>query len=477
MDLPISEEICVSIPAPSGQIAAATAAEAPRDIARTRATIVQQTALRPLSDEAALDYVTPAPTNERFEVRASAARDPDDPTHGWMSVEAVAPVGKADIPLRITLLLDVSSSMESVPTRTLPPLQDVIDPQERVNRLDLAKAVIDELVRRMPPRGEVALVAFEESRARVLLQPTSILDRDRIREAVSRANPGDASGARSPLETVYDLAGASFDPCADHRVLLITDDNAYLGGKEKKAHEMVEAWAERGLELWTLSIGLLGQDSESLDALTRAGGGVHLYADAKSEAVEPLVAALRASGAVVRDPAVKVEFGDDVVSWRRVGSSDAPSHGADTWTFGSTLEGGYRETRLYELTLKPPPPPPPPPPAAAPVPGAPETPPPPPPPAPPPPAPWASVTWSAGSPVPGDWTRGERVEVPGGSLVDAAPSLRARIYALDVAGATRDPAADWAALDALGQELVREPGPALELHAWAHDLATRPVTR
>ena len=79
--------------------------------------------------------------------------------------------------------------------------------------------------------------------------------------------------------------------------------------------------------------------------------------------------------------------------------------------------------------------------------------------------------------MPGDWTRGERVEVPGGSLVDAAPYLRARIYALDVAGATRDPAADWAALDALGQELVREPGPALELHAWAHDLATRPVTR
>lgn len=473
MDLPISEELCVAVPAPVAQIEAASQAIPPRDVALTRATIVQQSALRPLPDAAALAYIGPAPTTERFEVRASAARDPDDPTHGWMSVEAVAPVGKSDVPLRITLLLDVSSSMESVPTRSLPMLQDTLEPQHRTNRLDLAKAIIDELVWRMPPRGEVALVVFEESRGRVLLQPTPILDRDRIREAVARAAPGDANGARTPLETVYDLAGGTFDPCADHRVLLITDDNAYLGGKEKKTHATVEAWAERGLELWTLSLGLLGQDSPSLDALTKAGGGVHLYADSKSEAIEPLVAALRASGAVIRDPSLRVDFGADVVSWKLVGSESAPAKGSDTWTLGETLEGGFRETRLYELTLKPPPPPPPPPTetesAAATEPGTEptETEPPPPPP------PWASVTWSAGSPVPGDWTRGDTLKVAGGALVDAAPYLRARIYALRVAEATRDPATDWKAIDALGQELIREPGPARELHAWAHDLASR----
>ncbi len=476
MDLPISETVCVSVPSPVGQIKAAAEATVPRDVALTRGTIVREVPLRPLGVDQALQYLPPATTTDKFAVRASAAVDPGDPTRGFVAVEAAAPIGRSDIPLRITLLLDVSESMESVPMRVLPALQDEVPPDDKTSRLDLAKAVIDELVVRMPARGELALVAFQANEARVLLQPTPAERRERIREAVARARPGDAYGSRTPLETVYDLAGTSFDPCADHRVLLITDDNAHLHGKEKKTFSTVAEWAAKGLELWTLSVGLLGEDSPQLDALTEAGGGVHVYADTRSEAVEPLVAALRSAGAVVREPSIEVGFGPRVTSWRRVGTEGGPSTGPDTWALPVTLEGGWREARLYEVTLAPPPPEPTPDPtapapaSAPPAPADPAA-----EPAPPtPPEPWATVTWAVGSPVPGDWTRGEVVPVAPVALVDAQPFLRGRVYAIRVAEATSAPSPDWAALDALGKELVREPGGARELHAWAHALSARP---
>src|SRR5690606_26153331 len=103
-----------------------------------------------------------------------------------------------------------------------------------------------------------------------------------------------------------------------------------------------------------------------------------------------------------------------------VGTEEGPKTGSDVWTLDPTLEGGWREARLYEVTLAPPPPAPEPAaeaPAEVPAEAPAE------PVEPVPEAPWATVTWSVGSPVPGDWTRQDVVAVRPVALVDAEPFL------------------------------------------------------
>jgi hypothetical protein len=440
----VSEEVCVAAPSPAGAIEAARRAAPPRELSRIRGDLAAHRPPGLLPADALLAYLPPAATSSAFEVRAAGAVDPADPTHGWVVVEGVTSLGQSELPLRLTVLLSLSESMGSAPTADLPLRQDGGPGAVRpATRIELAKSILDELVRRMPSRTEVALVVFDRRSGRVALPPTRATERERIREVIERLQPVGSEASQSPLDAAYQLAGEDWDPCADQRMLLLTDDRAQLAPNPAKMASTVGSWAKKGLELWTVSLALLGRTAPEVEGLAEVGRGTHLYADTKSEAVEPLLAALRASGAVVREPAIEVAFGPGVTSWTRV--AGAPGSGADTFPLPTTLEGGWREARVYEVTLDP---------AVS--------------------GPLATVTWAGGSPIPGEWTVGATTELPTTPLDAAAPPfLKERVFATALAATSARATPDWAKVRDWGAALALGPGPARELLVWSDLLADR----
>lgn len=439
---PPSDTICVASRPVGAPIAAVAAAGADPRLAAVRRALHEGTAVPPVDPGVLVSYIAPAPTRAKMEVRAAAAVDPSDPSRGWLAVEAIAPLGRSGVPLHLTILMDTSDSMYSVPFTVVPPLLDEAPPSpggryRNVQRLEVARAALIELTKRLPSRADVSVVVFDRARAETLLaRPVPATAVDDLRFALGRASQEVArKGVRTPLEAVYTVASASYDPCADNRILLVTDDNDRMDLDREVVTQTVKAWADRGLELWTLSVGQLGAQTPSVETLTRAGHGVLLYADTVSEAVEPLSAALRATGTLVRAPTVDISL---------TGASLAPLTGAgSSWSLPPALDAGWRRVELYALTVDPS--------ATGPI---------------------GSVRLTASSPVPGEWTVDTTVPIEILPLAEADPIVRTRVFAWEVGQALAG-ATSWERVQALGAVAVREDGPARELQAWAATLGAR----
>jgi hypothetical protein len=438
---PIDDEICVSARSSAAALEVAQQAGADEAITGFRTALVDGRPLPGLEPGALVRYVPPALTREVLEVRGGVAVDPADPQRGWVVVEAVTALGRSDVPLHLTVLVDVSGSMDSAPLSALSSLQDL--PARNVSRLALAQEVLKDLVARLPAQATVSISAFVREQAAVVLPPTPATEHDMLVRAIRRVD-GEAvrSGRAPPLQLAYDLAGANLDGCADRRILIVTDDAARFELDPDEVQEQVEGWAARGVEMWTLSLGTSGVRSPSIEALVAAGQGGVVYADMRSEALEPLAAALRATGTVGRQPKVSVSFPPGV-SWRRM--DGARGQGVDSWVLPERIGAGYRRVELYEVSL----------PA---LPEGTEA------------GPW-SVTWSMQSPVPGEWTKGKTLTLAPAPLTQSAPLVTERVLAWTVGEALSAAQTDWTALGRWAEPLVRTDGPAREIQGWLPLLA------
>jgi len=438
-----TEEVCVAISRdmPSGLAVAAP----PPAVADFRVQLADGKQPGPVTIADLVRAIPPDSARRRIQVQAAAAPHPVDPNKALVAVQAAAPPGGV-APLKLTLLIDTSGSMYSVTSRELPPLQDEgpADTYRPVNRLAMAKRALHDLVDRLPARATVAVVSFELNQGVTLLSPTSTDRMDRIHAAIDRA--GEEKGLGNILALTAAASVQYFDLCADNRVLLVTDDNAALDPDPLTVQKAVAAWRGAGVELWTMSLGLLGRPAPLVSQITALGGGVHLRADTLTEATDQLSASLRANGAAARDVAVVVQPNSArVASWRRIGSDGAHS-GPHSWGIPKTVDSGWRRAELYELTL---------------VPGSTG-------------GPLATLTWSAGSPSPGEWARSDEVAVSLTPLADAPPFLRNRAVAVGfgakVSGEWRR---TWEAVAQWAGSVASEQGPGRELAAWAHLMAGR----
>lgn len=427
----VAEEICVSARSSGAAIEAASASKVDAVIARTRDAIIHGNPLPPFDPAVLVRYISPEITRKPLEVRAAGAIDPSDPSRGWVAVEAIAALGRSDVPLHLTALVDVSESMESAPMSGLSALQG--DYTSPVSRLELTKAVLSKLAERLPARSEISLLAFVRDRSNVVLPPTPASEQATIERALRRLHGDAVKTGNMPLDLAYDTAGSNIDGCVDRRVLVITDDRARFTLDPEEDAEKVRSWAARGIELWTLSLGGWGRPSPSIDMFTEAGRGISIYADTLSEAVEPLTAALRATGAVGQNPSISVSFGPAITSFRRIdGVSGA---GTDTWTLPQKILAGYRAVQLYEVTLGE---------------GT----------------PTFAATSRLESPVPGEWQ--ETSESKGALLPlrEADPLVAERVLAWRLGSALVSSETDWTALAAWAGPLVRRDGPGREMLGW-----------
>jgi len=276
-------------------------------------------------------------------------------------------------PAHLTFLVDVSDSMRSVFTRSYP----VLDPEDvdfdanqqlfgRVNRLTLAQRAVALLVDELDVRGTLAIATYGAG-SEVVLEPTPLRQGAAIRAAVLGLGPPEEEGLDRGVKLAYRLASKAFDPCDDNRLIVIGDGGGVLRGDPGLAFRALSDRASSGIAVSAIGVGLRNRQSLDMERLASVGYGRAHYADSLYDAVLALRRELRPGGIALRDVALDVSFSEEA-------AVDVVPFTEERELSFSQLPEGWRSTRLYAFRLSQ---------ARGDV---------------------MTVSWSAGSQVPGEWT-------------------------------------------------------------------------
>lgn len=299
--------------------------------------------IRPEEFYNAFSYGDPAPSMaEKVSCRTEQSADPTMQQRNLLRIAMAVPAtgrGAAE-PLRLTVLLDTSGSME------------------REDRAAAVARAMQVLVSLLGRDDRVTLVGFAR-------QPRLIADQV----------PGDKAGAlldvirRTPaqggtnIEEAIKLAGElalrQLTPGAQNRIVLLTDGAANLGDADP-AHlgARVEALRQKGLSFDACGVGTNGIDDSVLEALTRKGSGRYYVLDTPEAAdagfARQLAGALRPAAENVK---VQVRFNPARVgNYRLVGFERHRLRKEDfrnDAVAAAALAAGEAAVALYEVEALP----------------------------------------------------------------------------------------------------------------------------
>jgi Ca-activated chloride channel family protein len=243
-------------------------------------------------------------------------------------------------PASLTFVIDVSGSMDME------------------NRLGLVKQSLQLLVDRLRPTDTVAIVVYG-SDARVVLNPTSGEDRNRILDAIYSLRTDGATNAEAGLRLGYQLAYRAYRPGGINRVILCSDGVANVGATGPDAIlEQIRGYADAGITLTSVGFGMGNFNDVLMEQLADNGNGVYAYIDNLDEAerlfVDNLTSTLQT---IALDAKVQVDFNPEVVARyrligyenRAVADQDFRNNAVDAGEIGA----GHSVTALYAVLLHP----------------------------------------------------------------------------------------------------------------------------
>jgi Ca-activated chloride channel homolog len=260
-----------------------------------------------------------------------------------------------------TLLVRVGIKAFDQARATLPPanlvfLVDVSGSMDEPNKLPLLKIALRLLVDQLKPEDHVSLVTYA-SGTRVVLEPTSGRERDRIRAAIDQLTPGGSTAGAAGIALAYQMARQGFIQDGINRILLATDGDFNVGITDfSQLKGMVEERRKSGVSLSTLGFGVGNYDEERMEQMADAGDGNYSYIDTLNEAQKVLVEEGSSTLSIVaRDVKVQMEFNPAVVGeYRLIGyenralaREDFRNDKVDAGEVGA----GHSVTALYEVSL------------------------------------------------------------------------------------------------------------------------------
>ena len=225
--------------------------------------------VRPEEFYNAFDYGDPAPVaGEAVSCRVEQAGHPFLQQRNLVRIAMRVPAAGrgAGTPLRLTVLLDTSGSME------------------REDRAATVRAALAGLTSLLGPNDRVTLVGFART-PRLLAENVSGDQAAKLVEVAANTpseggtNMEAALGLASELALRHKLAGAQ------NRVVVLTDGAANLGNADPQAlAKRVEALRQNGIAFDACGVVADGLDDSVLEALTRKGDGRYVVINAPEEA-------------------------------------------------------------------------------------------------------------------------------------------------------------------------------------------------
>ncbi|NNM30577.1 MAG: DUF3520 domain-containing protein [Akkermansiaceae bacterium] len=252
----------------------------------------------------ALDYGDPAPSlEEKVACQVEQAVHPFLQQRNLVRISMrTAALGRnAATPLRLTLLLDNSGSMD------------------RADRVESVQNALRLLAAELNPQDEVTLLSF--ARTPRLLREGVKGDQAAALVDVVRQTPSEGgTNLESALRLGLEKARDNFLDGAQNRIVLLTDGAANLGNAQPAAlAAMVEAMRQEGIAFDACGVGAEGLNDEVLESLTRKGDGRYYFLDRPEDAdagfAKQIAGALRPAAKNVK---VQVEFNPERVGKYRL---------------------------------------------------------------------------------------------------------------------------------------------------------------
>ncbi len=242
----------------------------------------------------AFDYRDPLPTPaEMVACRMEQAIHPFLMQRNLLriSMRTAATGRSGGTPLRLTLLLDNSGSME------------------RDDRRQTLRRAFEALIQQLTPADSITLLSFAN-------QPRLLADRvpgdqaSQLLQIIETLPSEGGTNIEAALQLAMEKANEQRDPAAQHRIVLLTDGAVNLGNANpEKLSALVVKMRDAGVAFDAAGISAQDLNDEVLEALTRQGDGRYYLLDS-AEAVSDgfanqLAGALRPSAKNVK---VQIEF-------------------------------------------------------------------------------------------------------------------------------------------------------------------------
>jgi len=284
-------------------------------------------------------YAYPAPAKgEPFSITTDVTESPWNAKLKLVRIGLQAPaIDDAKVPARnLVFLLDVSGSMS------------------QANKLPLLKQAMNLLVAQLRPQDKIAIVTYAGN-AGVALPATSGREKDLIRNAIFRLEPGGSTNGAAGIQLAYDIAEKNAIKGGINRVILATDGDFNVGTtSEGDLTRLIEIERKRGVFLTVLGFGMGNTKDSTMEKLADRGNGNYAYIDSINEARKVLV---KEAGAtlvtVAKDVKLQIEFNPAVVAgYRLIGyenrlmkDEDFNDDKKDAGDIGA----GHSVTALYEI--------------------------------------------------------------------------------------------------------------------------------
>lgn len=234
---------------------------------------------------------------------------------------------------------------------------DVSGSMSRENRLGLVRKALRILVDNLESNDRVGIVVYG-SRGRVVLEPTSIQDKEKILSAIEWLQPEGATNAEEGLRLGYYMAEKNFEKGKINRIILCSDGVANVGvtGAEELL-KWIRKHAEKGITLTTVGFGMGNYNDILMEKLGNKGNGHYAYVDDIAEAkrifLENLTGMLQV---IARDVKIQVDFDPETVrSYRLLGYENrdvADDKFRDDKEDGGEIGSGHQVTALYEIKFQ-----------------------------------------------------------------------------------------------------------------------------
>jgi secreted protein with Ig-like and vWFA domain len=262
--------------------------------------------IRPEEFYNAFDYGDPsAAPNEAVACRIEQAAHPFLQQRNLVRIALKVPAtGRpADQPLRLTVLLDTSGSME------------------REDRLATARQAMTKLVSLLGPADRITLIGFARQ-PRLLADHVPGDQAAKLPDIVGRTPAEGGTNLEEALKLAGESARGQFAAGAQNRIVVLTDGAANLGSDQPEAlAAQVAALRQEGIAFDACGVGTDGLDDTVLEALTRKGDGRYYVVNSPDEADDGF--ARRLAGAfrpAAQNAKVQVRFNPARVrSYRLIG--------------------------------------------------------------------------------------------------------------------------------------------------------------